>query len=193
MASHVGIKLSPLCIKVAIFTPCQGFVLRLNDYSLYFSSLNFICLYLSDIDDCADQPCLNGGSCIDSVNDYTCRCADGYSGKNCSIGKRVFVIPQTLLSSQLNISFYGESNQESFKSRKTCCLLPFTNMLQFHRHIIGLFFTLGNSNKWKQSSFMDAHISSLLNLVPYICLCFSQILTIVLSSLVSMEELVSTG
>ena len=180
MATHVGIKLSPFCIKVAIFTPCQGFVLN-------------IIHFISDINDCADQPCLNGGTCIDEVNDYTCRCADGYTGKNCSIGKRVFVVPQTLLSSQLNISFYGESNQESFKSRKTRCLLPFTNMLQFHRHIIGLFFTLGNSNKWKQSSFMDAHIISLLNLVPYICLCFSQILTIVLSSLVSMEELVSTG
>ena len=42
---------------------------------------------LTDIDDCADQPCLNGGTCSDGVNDYTCVCVDGYTGKNCSIGK----------------------------------------------------------------------------------------------------------
>ena len=42
---------------------------------------------LSDIDDCADQPCQNGGNCTDAVNDYACNCGVGYSGKNCSIGK----------------------------------------------------------------------------------------------------------
>ena len=42
---------------------------------------------LSDIDDCADQPCQNGGNCTDAVNDFTCNCAAGYSGKNCSTGE----------------------------------------------------------------------------------------------------------
>ena len=42
---------------------------------------------LSDIDDCADQPCQNGGNCTDAVNGYTCNCVSGYSGKNCSIGE----------------------------------------------------------------------------------------------------------
>ena len=41
----------------------------------------------ADIDDCADQPCLNGGTCLDEVNDYTCICAVGYTGENCNIGK----------------------------------------------------------------------------------------------------------
>ena len=41
----------------------------------------------ADIDDCAVQPCHNGGACIDAVNDYTCVCVDGYTGKNCSVGK----------------------------------------------------------------------------------------------------------
>ena len=47
-----------------------------------------LCL-LSDIDDCADQPCQNGGNCTDAVNDYTCVCVAGYSGKNCSTGKKM--------------------------------------------------------------------------------------------------------
>ena len=42
---------------------------------------------LADINDCADQPCQNGGNCTDAVNDYACNCAAGYSGKNCTIGK----------------------------------------------------------------------------------------------------------
>ena len=42
---------------------------------------------LSDVDDCADQPCQNGGNCTDAVNDFTCNCAAGYSGKNCSVGE----------------------------------------------------------------------------------------------------------
>ena len=50
-----------------------------------------ICTNLfSDIDDCADQPCQNGGNCTDAVNDYTCNCVAGYSGKNCSVSEYKF-------------------------------------------------------------------------------------------------------
>ena len=45
---------------------------------------------LSDIDDCANQPCQNGANCTDAVNDFTCNCAAGYSGKNCSNGEDKF-------------------------------------------------------------------------------------------------------
>ena len=62
-------------------------------------SLSCLILFLADIDDCAGQPCQNGATCIDAVNDYTCNCVDGYTGKNCSIGKnrvclfqRMFII-----------------------------------------------------------------------------------------------------
>ena len=34
-------------------------------------------------DDCALNPCRNGGSCIDLVDDYTCQCAPGFGGANC--------------------------------------------------------------------------------------------------------------
>ena len=38
----------------------------------------------SDIDECAVNPCGNGGSCQDKVNDYECECTEGYVGKNCT-------------------------------------------------------------------------------------------------------------
>ena len=62
-------------------------------------TVSCLILFLADIDDCASQPCQNGATCIDAVNDYTCNCVDGYTGKNCSIGKnrvclfqRMFII-----------------------------------------------------------------------------------------------------
>ena len=40
-----------------------------------------------EIDDCAVNPCENGGNCTDGVYDYNCTCVAGYTGKNCSICK----------------------------------------------------------------------------------------------------------
>ena len=34
-------------------------------------------IVLSDIDECASDPCQNGATCIDKVNEFTCDC--GYS------------------------------------------------------------------------------------------------------------------
>ncbi|XP_006883868.1 PREDICTED: vitamin K-dependent protein Z [Elephantulus edwardii] len=36
---------------------------------------------------CASQPCLNNGSCHDSIRSYTCNCSSGYEGRNCAYAK----------------------------------------------------------------------------------------------------------
>ena len=36
-------------------------------------------------DDCLENPCQNGGRCIDLKNDYRCKCKSGYSGRNCEV------------------------------------------------------------------------------------------------------------
>ena len=41
----------------------------------------------SDINECASVPCMNGGSCIDGVNEYTCTCVAGFNGIHCEISK----------------------------------------------------------------------------------------------------------
>jgi len=43
--------------------------------------------FLSDADDCLEQPCLNEGTCIDELNGYSCLCKEGYKGVNCEDGK----------------------------------------------------------------------------------------------------------
>ena len=36
-----------------------------------------------DIDECANEPCVNGGSCQDLINRHQCLCLEGFSGKCC--------------------------------------------------------------------------------------------------------------
>lgn len=39
-----------------------------------------------DVDECQSKPCLNGGTCEDAVDSYTCLCALGYTDPQCSSG-----------------------------------------------------------------------------------------------------------
>ena len=38
---------------------------------------------IADIDECASSPCQNGATCIDGINSYECKCADGWKGEIC--------------------------------------------------------------------------------------------------------------
>ena len=42
---------------------------------------------LTDIDECASNPCQNLGTCTDGVNQYVCGCVAGYTGANCETSK----------------------------------------------------------------------------------------------------------
>ena len=36
-----------------------------------------------DIDECTSQPCQNGGTCVDGVNSFFCKCSNALSGPFC--------------------------------------------------------------------------------------------------------------
>jgi len=36
-------------------------------------------------DQCNSSPCQNGGSCINSLNTFTCKCVNGFSGTLCQM------------------------------------------------------------------------------------------------------------
>ena len=38
---------------------------------------------VTDILECASNPCLNGGVCEEHINYYTCQCPPGTTGYNC--------------------------------------------------------------------------------------------------------------
>ena len=37
------------------------------------------------------DPCLNGATCVDLPNNYTCECPDKYSGRNCELDLDMYV------------------------------------------------------------------------------------------------------
>ncbi len=41
-----------------------------------------------DINECVSNPCRNGGTCVDGVNQYTCDCPDGFLGSTCQTGNQ---------------------------------------------------------------------------------------------------------
>lgn len=46
---------------------------------------SWVCLSycLLDINECACSPCLNGGTCVDETNKFSCICAKGWVGGTC--------------------------------------------------------------------------------------------------------------
>ena len=40
-----------------------------------------------ETDECAGNPCMNGGDCSEGVGWFTCECPAGYTGRNCAYGK----------------------------------------------------------------------------------------------------------
>lgn len=40
----------------------------------------------ADVDECSSDPCLNGGSCVDLVGNFTCLCAEPFEGPRCETG-----------------------------------------------------------------------------------------------------------
>ena len=47
--------------------------------------VSYVCLCV-DIDDCADEPCRNGGTCQDLVDGFNCTCEPGYTDPTCCTG-----------------------------------------------------------------------------------------------------------
>ena len=51
-----------------------------------------VCFFSLDPDDCASSPCQYGGACTDSLDDYSCACPAGTTGKSCEISKWICVL-----------------------------------------------------------------------------------------------------
>ena len=45
--------------------------------------------FLADFDECLSSPCLNGATCVDAIDSFTCLCLPSYQGDLCEIGTAV--------------------------------------------------------------------------------------------------------
>lgn len=59
--------------------------LQIDSHSTSFVFLST----LVDVDECASQPCQNGGTCEDQINSFFCHCPPGYTGIQCETGTKV--------------------------------------------------------------------------------------------------------
>ena len=47
-----------------------------------------VCAFLSsDINECDNNTCVNGATCVDVINGYNCTCAAGYTDDRCETGR----------------------------------------------------------------------------------------------------------
>ena len=51
------------------------------------SSLPFMYIHFSAINECESDPCQHGATCRDFVDEYNCTCVQGYNGTHCENGK----------------------------------------------------------------------------------------------------------
>ncbi len=65
---------------------------------------------VNEVDDCADNPCLNGGACFDGDGTYTCECSNGFEGPNCETAST----PTCPVGEALTSSIFVPANEYDF-------------------------------------------------------------------------------
>ena len=77
-----------------------------------FSTVKNIYIYIyhfspPDIDDCVNNNCSSGGSCIDGINNFTCKCNPGFTGDRCQTGVSVSCYQHSFILLPLSLILFS--------------------------------------------------------------------------------------
>ena len=61
-----------------------------TDLNGEFMILICLSVCISGINECINNPCLNGGTCIDDMNTFVCDCLSGYIGPLCEVSTSMY-------------------------------------------------------------------------------------------------------
>ena len=59
---------------------------RRDKIHVRMTAFYWITYLVPDVNECGSNPCENGGTCDDGMNEYRCHCVEGYIGANCETG-----------------------------------------------------------------------------------------------------------
>lgn len=66
-------------LQVHTITYCK-FDVKKKTYKIYLA-------FLLDINECNMNMCMNGGTCVDTIGSYYCKCDQGWEGVQCEISQ----------------------------------------------------------------------------------------------------------
>eukprot|EP00066_Takifugu_rubripes_P005794 XP_003970113.1 PREDICTED: fibulin-7-like isoform X1 [Takifugu rubripes] len=74
-----------------------------------------------DINECASSPCLNGGTCVDEVSQFSCVCGKGWSGPTCQTPLPTVFITMTNMSDAAAAGSHVRPSRCTITQRATHC------------------------------------------------------------------------
>ncbi|PIO37052.1 hypothetical protein AB205_0118580 [Aquarana catesbeiana] len=81
-----------------------------------------------NIDDCEPNPCLNGGSCQDSVNNFKCICNSSFSGVRCEVSD---VLPTSMTLTSTIPILHSSNKRPHHATREVTSVAALYNLRSF--------------------------------------------------------------
>lgn len=75
-----------LAVYIVYFFHCHVVIVMAcisHSYVQMFAHVHVVYFHDLEFDECSSSPCLNGGTCTDGINNYTCACPSPFFGRRC--------------------------------------------------------------------------------------------------------------